>query len=385
MITSLTSLSDPEARRREAYAAAKERNNQARQLSLVGWFEKHSETALKFASGKHRCTWCPYCGPSKSGNRRVFITDDTHWKCWLCEKEGSIVDAEMIRYGDGNVSAACCRLLGLAHESMAAGSPLQVRRVEDPEAVRARAEAEAKKAAAVAAVVQTIAKHTKHIRDDAVMKYLTGTGQGERGFPLHVVEEAIERNLIRMLPSEGRLATAMIHAMIPEQTLRDAGLWKDDKKTPWISYRPLWFIAPRACASELRIARIAREGEPKSIKVGPNELPYYWEGKNPAGCALVEGFPDMLALVSLGYEGDILAMPGKNVFDVDWCVKLAAARGTKRFDTYYDNDAESPNNPGQTAAGEIGEAIQNRGLKWHNVLLPSGDVNDLWLTKLKQR
>lgn len=382
---SLASLSDPEARRREAYEAAKERNKQARQLSLVGWFEKHSQTELKFASGKHRCTWCPHCGHSKTGNRRVFITDDRHWECWICKNQGSIIDAEMIRYGDKDISAACCRLLGLAHESMAVGQPLPVRQVVDPEVVRARADAEAKKAAAVAAVVQIICKQTKHLRDESVMKYLTGTGPGERGFPRHVVEEAIERNLIRMLPSDGRLANAMIRAMIPEQTLRDAGLWKETSKAPWISYRPLWFIAPRASTAELRIARVARTDEPKSIKIGPNELPYYWEGKNPAGCALVEGFPDMLALVSLGYDGDILAMPGKNVFDEEWCVKLAAARGTKRFDTYYDNDADSPDNPGQSAAAKIGLAIQSRGLQWHNVLLPSGDVNDLWLNRLKQR
>lgn len=385
MTASLLSPSiDSEARRQRAYNDAIDVCNRARQLSLVDWFATESGTEVKFASGHHRCTWCPYCGHSASGNRRVYITDDAYWECWICQNKGSILDAEMLMHG-GTLSQTARRLLGLAHENAAAGRPVPLRSAEPSEAKLARLDAERRKAEAVNEVVRIICQHTKQVRDEGVMKYLTGTGKGERGFPLHVVEEAIKRNLLRMLPSEGRLSTAMIRAMVPEQTLRDAGLWKEESKAPWVSFRPLWFIGPNARSAELRIARLPRESESKSVKIGPNELPYYWQGTNPAGCALVEGFPDMLALVSLGYEGDIMAMPGKNVFDVEWCTKLAAARGTKRFDTYYDNDSNKPKNYGQIAAAEIGAAIQARGLKWSNVVLPSGDVNDLWLNKIKQR
>jgi hypothetical protein len=371
-------------KREQAYQDAIAVCDEAKRLSLSEYFARESHTDLKFENGRHRCEWCPHCGLSKSGNKRVFITDDAVWECWLCERRGSILDVEMFLYG-GTLSEAARRLLGVAHDDAARGRPVRLREHIVPEVKLAQMAAEKRKHDAAAQVIEMICEHTKTIRDDQVMQYLTGTGRGQRGFPIEVIEDAVARNILRILPSNYALANAMIRSIVPEQLLRDAGMWKDESKTAWVTFRPIWFIAPGAISAELRIARPARDGEAKSIKVGPKHRPYYWEGKNPKGCALVEGGPDLLALAALGYEGDILAMPGVNTWDIDWFVKMAQARGTIQFETFFDNDELSERNVGQIAAADLGAELVARNLRWKNHVLPAGDVNDLWLQRVRNR
>jgi hypothetical protein len=92
------------------------------------------------------------------------------------------------------------------------------------------------------------------MRDEKAIEYLTGTAPGQRGLPREIVEEAIERNILRLLPSDHKLAEATIRAMVPEDLLVDAQLWKKDPekpwKGPWIARRPIWFIAPNGSGAE---------------------------------------------------------------------------------------------------------------------------------------
>jgi hypothetical protein len=111
--------------------------------------------------------------------------------------------------------------------------------------------------------------------------------------------------------------------------------------------------------------------------------PYFWGGSNPLGCAVAEGGMDMLALAAFGYEGDILGVPGTSGWEIEWFVKLAKARGTKRFDTFFDNDIDNPKtNPGQNAAMHWAHACRT----WPRLeqRRPTrGDVNDLWLQRIR--
>lgn len=387
---------------------ATERCKQAKELSLVDWFAKHTNTLTdRLIRGRHYSEWCPSCGTSSKANRKVYIENDETWSCFACDEHGDIVTAEKL-VGGGRDGDAAKRLLGISDGAAVTGQVLQLKQTQESAQRLAQREAETRKHEAVAQAIRLICSHTKEIRDPAVLKYLTGTDAGERGIPLKVVELAIERNILRTLPASPAMAAALIRSIVPESILRAAELWKDDQSIPWIAYRPLWFVAPGATSAELRIARSARDGESKSLKIGPKHRPYFWEGTRPEGCAVVEGGPDFLALIALGYEGDIMGLQGTRNWDLDWFPRVVAARGTKRFDTILDNDfgwseetfaarqderrqqrrdssgpKRKSENPGQEAAIDLGDHLLERKIPWKNILLPQGDINDHWLKKLK--
>lgn len=366
-----------------AYDEVRQLCEEAKRLSLVEYFERHSGLEAKSARHRWYIDWCPRCGSSSKGNYKVYITDDEFYSCWACSSHGDIITAEIERAG-GNAREAAEHLLGRSHSDVRQGIPVKLRDPESEEKKRLRQLEEERKYAAVREVLKIVCKQTKSLRDDGVLTYLTE----ERGLPMPLIESAIERGILRTLPSKVGIASAMIRSLVPEDLLRAAHFWKEDAKVPWIAYRPLWFFLPGAVSAELRIIHKPKsKEEKKSLRVGITDAPYFWEGKNPLGCACVEGALDMLSLVALGYEGDIMGLPGVNNWVPEWFARMRQARGTQRFDTMFDNDVDPDkfDNPGQDAAVKVGAALQGLQIPWKNIVPPAGDVNDYLLSTLKKR
>lgn len=307
--------------------------------------------------------WCPACGEAQSPHsNRLTITDDL-WHCKSCGEGGSVVDAAMKYYRVGKTEAARI-LLGESAETPRPDVRPPALRVVDPEGER-------RQRASLTAALQCIFKHGLS-NEPGCVKYL----REERGLRPSVIQEAFRRGLLRMLPSNPYRATAWLREHVGEGLLKESGLWKPDKKMPWIAFRPLVALIPGNVSAEFRLIHSPRPGEKKAIHYGPKSSPWMWDGEGDGrrNMAIVEGWIDMLSLVCMESRSSIMALPGAAcwVHQVDtWFGPLKERPGSKVTSLL------DPDTTGDINSSRLAEEFEKLGIPFRRKDLPlDGDVND---------
>ena len=313
----------------------------------------------KKIGASYRWATCPIpsCGSGSKDSRRFSVKGDCA-RCFVCGFQGGVVDLAAEIWGCDALEAAK-RLL------MADRPPVKV--------VSLATESDVPEEEQHEALHQVLTILRKHIcvPRPAGLTYLAGM----RGLPHEVIEEALKRGIVGMLPCNPVEATKFLVDRVGKELLEKSGLWKPGKRMPGIAYKPLVFFMPDLRSAEFRMLKEPKPDESKSIRYGPLLYPWFWKGKTP-GIMVVEGVIDMLSAVALGYRGSVVAVPGCNNWRAEWFEKLAMKGMANVVHICLDNDTENPKNPGQTWAKKMAEALQVLGIR-HRIDAPKeGDVND---------
>ncbi|MEB8487441.1 MULTISPECIES: toprim domain-containing protein [Acidithiobacillus] len=344
---------------------------EAKVLDLVAFLENYLGNGKK--EGKsYRFTACPQCGQSSAKSEKLSVTAGNsgtqHYRCYRCGAAGTIIDAAMAIWGVHEPLEAAKILLGenapravvIKRSDSKPAEP-----ANDPQAMTA----------AITRIRQVTANQNI---DDPRWRKAVAYLVEERCIPKAVVQEAMKRLILGFIPDDVSNAAQFLERSVGREILEASGLWKPGKKIPGISFRPIVSFFPKLTSAEFRIARSPVEGEKKAMRYGVGSYPWFWRGSNPAATMLVEGAIDIMSAVALGYEGNILGLPGAN----SWQPEMLEAYQMKNPQTqvYHictDNDVNQKDNPGRMWAIKLKGIIEKNLRKRADITLPeSGDLND---------
>jgi Toprim-like len=337
----------------------------AKALSLNGFIKGVLGDSPKNRGRRLRYATCPNASCRAVVNchsERLVVTDDRYFRCFRCGMNGTIIDAAMLVWGFDPLDAAKA-LLGESNVPTRPRIEVDARVIAEE---RRQTEAVAKALVAVLAAADAAAQDRKNLR------FLCR----ERAIPQAVVREAQARRLLGFLPASRTRATTLLRSCVGDELLVAAGFWDRKFPDPWISRRPLIFFFPGMTAAEFRLNRAPRETEKKSLQKGVSAYPWFWRGQDPTRAIVVEGFIDLLSVAALGYPGHIVGLAGTYKWQPEWFIKLRD-QGVALVERGFDDDRDSPDNPGQTASAVLAEYLDEIGLAHRNVTHPGGDMNDL--------
>jgi len=307
--------------------------------------------------------YCPLpgCGEGTASSNR-FSVRGPKWHCFACGNRGDVSDYAAHHWGKSPFDAAK-ELLGEGD-----GERIVVAKPDPSRQLTAQAEQQAIHDA-VGRVCQAIRE--RGLRNErACVRYLTDV----RKLPLVVVNEAVDRDILRFLPSDTNLAASWLKEHVGEQLLREAELWKPGKKVPGIVFRPLVALMPRDTSAEFRIIREPKGDEKKALHYGPKKYPWWWQGTRPTTVVTVEGWIDMLSLVAMGSPACILALPGTGTwvqkFD-QWFLPLHEKLNAKVISLF------DPDVAGIKCGAELAKRLLAAGIPNEIERPPiDGDLND---------
>lgn len=344
---------------------------EAKKLSLVNFLESQlKETGRKISQGI-RFKTCPNCGTSKA-QFRVNVLHDLKWHCHSCGEGGSIIDAAVFIWGTTPLEAAKS-LLGLSDE-------VHVAKVKERDPTQVQSSEEAKRASEYkAAFFKKLREKLRGHIDAKVMSYLTD----QRFIPRELVLKAMERGMLGMLPSDPKKAFEIIKSVASREELEIAEIWKKDSKMPGISFRPLIFFLPGAYSAEFKLIEPPKfEDQSKSVRYNQSPRPFFWRGESSEDnrTLILEGFIDLLSAIVLGWKGNIICLPGTQSYKphgLEWFFECKRIYETELFIIGFDNDEgrEDGKNPGQIAALELLEAMNEAGLPCINRPPSANDIN----------
>jgi len=340
----------------------------ARQVDLAQFIQTLN-IDLRNHSGSVSSSFCPHCGESSSHSTKLSINGHL-WKCWSCGRGGSIVDYGAF-YWDVMPVEAAKRIADMAGKSII-GSVLTSASEFVKSAASSFVNHKPKTPRDFSAFLKKLHYEGNTFNKDA-FDYMTKT----RGLSERVVTEAVNRGLVRFLPSNPHEAHKWLLTKFQESQLRTLGLWKEGSRMPWIAMRPMIFFLPGLTSAEFRIIKEPKGDDVKSVRIGSSENAYSWRGEKHDSLAIVEGAIDMLSLVDMKWKGDIKALPGVQTFKDEW-----VDQSYKDVYVFTDNDKA-----GQNIAPRISKVAQDNGSKVTVKHPPAGDINKELIAqnKLKQQ
>lgn len=317
---------------------------------------------------------CPACGESDGESMKLSATGATgRWRCHKCGANGTTVDV-MAYVWDVVPLEAAKRIAN--SKSIACDFVAQKRgpvtTSEEQETERLRK----KKEEGQAECFSLLRDATKGNADDLIcLSYLSR----DRSIPVGIVRQAQNRGMLGFLPGNPDEATKFLLEVLGKERMVECGLWRSDATKPAMAFRPIVSFLPGASSAEFRLARKPRsDDERKALRYGHTEAPWFWKGQNQERALVVEGVIDLWSAVAMGFDGDVVGVPGCNNWKLAWFMRIHEVRNTKRFGIMFDNDADNPDNPGQTGAANLIKALEGVGFVADNRLLPPNqDVNNL--------
>ena len=339
---------------------------------LISLLEKYCGRPVKVQDGV-RFNACPACGKSKHETIKLSANPVTgRWRCHKCGATGTTVDVMAYVWDVVPLEAA----IRIANDSnQAADTPCC--REAAPSGEELEAERQSKlKEAAQAECFSLLRDATKGNSDDLIcLNYLTVV----RKLPIKIVREAQNRGMLGFLPGTPNEAMAFLVEVLGKDRMQACGLWRPEAAKSPLAFRPIISFLPGATSAEFRLARAPRnEDERKALRYGHAEAPWFWKGTDPKRALVVEGVIDLWSSVAMGFDGDVVGVPGCNNWKLSWFMRIHEVRKTERFGIMFDNDANDPDNPGQTWAAELISALKGVDLQADNRLLPPDmDVNKL--------
>ncbi len=303
----------------------------AKAADLPAWMDAEGYF-LRHQGGSYGCHACPHCGEGdpQSNALSVFRSDSGQgiwrYRCWRCGKGGSVVDFIATVRGMSATEAAKMLVSGAQTSGFVrAAAPPKTKTNLKPLQQSPKQLADSKK---VFELIRTKGLST----EPGVRSYLES-----RRISASLQNEAFARNMLRMLPANPAQAMEWLLENVGEELLESAGFWKQESKWPPIAFRPLIFLLPNDSGAEFRLARDPNGDEPKALRYGRLNWPWWWKGNTDKVIA-VEGAIDMLSLVAMNWESSILAAPGVNAWKDSWLDNIADKYPGILFHTGFDND-----------------------------------------------
>lgn len=267
-------------------------------VTVATFFEEVLMATPKHFGSSLRYSVCPSCGKSSEQSGKVTV-NATGWRCYSCLEKGDVVRAAHLYWGIPMVDAA----------RQLVGEREDYRRSISDSVVSTTV---ARNDEAMLDAVKKLLDAPRATNEQA-MQYL----QSDRGLPTEVLEEAIARRLLVVLPDHPAHATRWLEKHVGKNLMVQAGLWKADKNAPSLAYRPIVSVRDSGKSVEFRLAHQPKDGEIKAISYGARS-PWIWKGKEGKGILVVEGFLDLLSAVALGTERTIIGLTGCENYDVSW-------------------------------------------------------------------
>lgn len=323
----------------------------AKKKSLIGFIEGHQIPFFKQTHG-HASKYCPNCGLSSDHSNKCNISHEL-WNCYGCGRGGSVVDYAKYLWQVDAVEAAKC-LIGTKIVS----AILKPGEISKDEKVEVDLSHFYKKLLA-----------TGNTYNKKAFDYLIN----ERCIPEAIITDAVHRGLLIFIPEDPHDASKWLRNVFGDAELKRLGFWKEGKRMPWISFRPMIFVLPGCKSAEWRIAETPKVGQLKSVRFGVDKACWHWKGRESGKVNVVEGPIDMLSMVALGWKGDIKALPGAGCWNDDWL------DGYDRAVFTLDNDAA-----GLKAMETLELAAKAKGIVSVSKAPPLGDVNEELKAKTKK-
>lgn len=148
-------------------------------------------------------------------------------------------------------------------------------------------------------------------------------------------------------------ALSVLRGLLVE-TLKSAKLAYDEKNATWLF--PIYRYEPgkKPTIVNLKTWTVNEEGE-SEFKATPNCAQHLFEiesNDNRSTIAICEGEWDALALSESGWEHDVVAAPGTQIFKPEWSDRFSG----KHVYLLYDNDK-----PGEQGQTKVAETLMNHG------------------------
>lgn len=314
----------------------------------------------------------PCCGTATrkdAGSLFLNSNGEWRWHCFRCSRGGSAVDLVASEEGI-SPDEAVKKLLGDA-------GGFQAVMGRDPIAAAPRVTQSEKDDAARELIQGILAREQNRVCGKEIFTYLTQ----ERGISKEVLAEAVQRDLLRFLPSNVDAAMLALTLPFEDSLLRKAGLLKAKQKRPAAAYRPIVFISTRGTTMEFTTATLERkEGMPKALQYGGGKtLPMVW---TPSGkvekILVVEGGIDLLSCVTLGLAHNtmIVGLMGAGAWREDWVKSLACRNPNALWQIGFDKDKAGDSSGGRLTEllGSLGAACETLppwggGNDWNDTLL----------------
>lgn len=338
-----------------------------RQVDLIEFLKVALQVEPTKKQSGYRFSSCPHCGPSEPGSMKLSVRfGAASYHCFGCmgQKDSrSVVDAASVLYGLTPIQAAKRLLMDSGNHSIV--SKIHEPKPQEPSADPYIAEATLKIYAAL-----------QGRKNDDVVKYLSAT----RCISPWVIQEMVSRGMLRFMPQVPMHAKGMLEKHVGKDLMISAKMWNPEKKAPVIAFRPMVTFFPGNDRAEYRLIKPPRSSEPKSLRYGSDLYPWYFE-QDSTETAIVEGIIDLMSLLSLGWTGSVIGLPGVNSWRAQWFVANAKKKGVRRFVSFFDNDNDIERkglikNPGQYWTNELDKALKSEGLHHEACQPQSGDLNN---------
>lgn len=307
---------------------------------------------------------CPACGVSENGRHKVSSANG-RWKCVKCGAEGSVVEA--LAYASDITPAEAAGRLTKGLVGAYVRLPSTVAEINASERLRLEA---------LSTTLGVLRGACGAYRDDlACLSYLTR----ERKIPLEIVREAQARGMLGFLPGHPETAMRFLIDTIGQERLELSGLWRPGARKPGIAQRPIVSFFPGAKSAEFRMARQpANASERNTAKYGLSQAPWFWKGEDAANALVVVGVVDLLSAVALGFRGDIVGLPSRDDWKLEWFSRIKETRGTSVFVTMFEGDLSDRLSPVKDWAKALVDALNQAGMQSRSKpLQPATDVNGL--------
>lgn len=303
---------------------------------------------------------CPRCGEGREGSDGVsmFVAQDGvwRWNCFRCKKGGTVIDYAAAAWGITDIEAAR-RLAGRVRSGTGMVQSVPAPEVADNDA-----------ASSVFRSLMTWA----YTSTPGVVGYLR-----DRGISQTVIDDASRRCFFRTLPMDPHEAKGVLMERIGEGVLRKAGMWRE--RWPAIAYRPLICFFPGGKGAEFRLARDPKDNqEPKAIRYGTLEYPFFWRGSQPNRLVIVEGAIDLLTKVTMGEKGSIIGLPGATSWKPEWFDSLVA----RYPDAEYEMGMHIDDAGAMSTAAIVERLARHRTRLIVNPPPVGKDWNDAWKAKV---
>ena len=300
-------------------------NNAANKKHVIEWFQERGYE-VKGYNNQYHANGCPSCGMQSHNVTRVSLDQNKNvFHCFNCGLSGGILEL-MVAAGEyANKAEAAHALLGGDVSTTPMTEEERRRRDAATEARNRIAEAQNEKLRDLMTQMFSLARTLPASEYNQCLEYLSK----DRCISMDVLREVYKRGLIAFLPHDRRRAAEFLFAKLSKEKMVEAGLMMPESKTPDIARRPV--LIPyknhdgRIMSCEFRLITTPKDSsDPKSKRRGKDLKktgdipPWIWEGTNKQLVAAVEGLPDALSLIDMGWAGDVLCVPGIRNWYNNW-------------------------------------------------------------------
>jgi DNA primase len=326
--------------------------NRAKSIYLPA-FIRGQGLVLKSQGRSFGMDFCPCCkyGEHKGGNKvSVFVAEDGlwRWKCYACNTPpSSAIDFAAAFWG---VTAKDAVERINADLNMLPSHPQPYFNVT-PEIQ----ENDAAMSEALALIFKSAGKNV-------ATAYLA-----TRGIPAHVVADAFNRKLVCSLSDTPHKNLTFLMEVVGKNLLIDSGFLKRGKTWPAIAFRPVIFPMGKEGA-EFRIVESKNPNDAKSIRYGRLNKPWWWRSDvDKVSVMVTEGAIDALSVVTMGWTGHVMSLPGVSSWRQEWFEGIKAKYPNAVFYLGLDNDK-----PGADATKLISECLDRLGYSYQKYAPPFG-------------